>query len=174
MPKSIPGKILKNKVADIKVKEKSSNDEIVIYIDKGHSHEALTLLKNHPETLYNFLADLTVVDYYPSTPRFEVIYQLYSIKFNRSLRLKLRVSEKKPTVESVCDIWRGANWLEREAWDMYGIKFENHPNLTRLLLYEEFEGHPLRKDYPIMKMQPIIQMLRPLPIVEEYKEVEID
>jgi NADH-quinone oxidoreductase subunit C len=107
------------------------------------------------------LSDLTAVDYlkFPGRedgPRFEVVYHLYSLTHNHRLRLKVSVDEDDAVVPTVVSLWPIANWLEREVWDMFGIRFEGHPDLRRLLLYEEFEGHPLRKDYPIERRQPLI------------------
>lgn len=113
-------------------------------------------LRDDGELLYNFMMDLTAVDYFGQEPRFEVVYHLYSLAFNRRFRIKTRVSESDCAVDSVVELWPGANWFEREAYDMYGITFTGHPELRRILLYEEFQGHPLRKDYPLKKRQPLI------------------
>jgi NADH-quinone oxidoreductase subunit C len=99
---------------------------------------------------------LTVTDLYPRTPRFEVVYHFLSLAQNRRLRVKVPVPEEDPQVPSLVSHWPGANWLEREAWDMFGILFQGHPDLRRILMYDEFEGHPLRKDYPYRKRQPLI------------------
>ncbi|MBI3312076.1 MAG: NADH-quinone oxidoreductase subunit C [Candidatus Omnitrophica bacterium] len=88
--------------------------------------------------------------------RFEVAYHLYSLTRNHRVRLKVPVTAEDPTVDSVTSLWESANWFEREAWDMFGIRFTGHPDLTRILMYEPFEGHPLRKDYPVSKRQPLI------------------
>jgi NADH-quinone oxidoreductase subunit C len=102
------------------------------------------------------LIDLTAVDYLPREPRFEVVYHLHSISINHRVRIKLLVPEGEPEVDSATDLWSSANWLEREVWDLYGIRFAGHPDLRRLLLYEQFEGHPLRKDYPKERRQPLV------------------
>jgi len=96
------------------------------------------------------------VDYIPREPRFEVVIHLYSIPHGHRLRLKTPLEGDDPEMDTLTSVWRGTDWFEREAWDMYGIVFKGHPNLKRILLYEEFEGHPLRKDYPIDKRQPLI------------------
>ena len=88
--------------------------------------------------------------------RFEVVYHLYSLNQNHRLRLKVPLTETDPVVDSVTRVWHSADWFEREVWDMFGIRFSGHPNLKRILMYEPFDGHPLRKDYPINKRQPII------------------
>ena len=95
------------------------------------------------------LADLTAVDWHPREPRFEVIYHLHSIDKNQRLRLKCRLPEAAAEVDSVTSVWRSANWHEREIFDLFGIVFRGHPNLRRIMLPEDWEGHPLRKDYPV-------------------------
>src|SRR6266576_1108006 len=110
---------------------------------------------------FDMLTDLTAVDYlkYPGRedgPRFEVVYHLYSLAHNHRVRINTRVDEDDAVVPSAVGLWPSANWFEREVWDMFGVRFSGHPNLMRLLLYEEFVGHPLRKDYPIDRRQPLI------------------
>ena len=95
------------------------------------------------------LSSLTGVDWYPREPRFEVAYHLHSIERNQRLRLKCRLPGEAPRIESVTGVWRSANWYERETWDLFGIRFLNHPDLKRILLPEDWEGHPLRKDIPV-------------------------
>jgi len=107
---------------------------------------------------YNFLMDCTCVDLGPGKEgRFIVVYHFYSLANNTRVRLKAHVPENDPTIDSLTPLWGIANWYEREAWDMFGVKFKGHPNLKRLLLYEEFDGHPLRKDYPINRQQPLLK-----------------
>jgi NADH-quinone oxidoreductase subunit C len=110
---------------------------------------------------FEVLTDLTAVDYlrFPGRedgPRFEVVYHLYSLADNHRLRLKVRVDEDDAVVPTAVGLWPIADWLEREVWDMFGVRFDGHPDLRRLLMYEEFSGHPLRKDYPISRRQPLI------------------
>ena len=118
--------------------------------------EVCTFLRDDPALGFDFLMDVTAVDYIGTAPRFEVVYHLYSLRRNHRLRLKARVPEDNPRIPSLVAVWRGANWLERETYDMYGIRFEGHPDLRRIYLYEEFQGHPLRKDYPKEKRQPLV------------------
>ena len=92
----------------------------------------------------------------PEEVRFVVVYHFYSTKHKHRLRLVVPVEEAEAEVDSLTSLWAGADWLEREVWDMFGIRFKGHPNLKRILMYEEFEGHPLRKDYPVNKRQPLI------------------
>ena len=95
------------------------------------------------------LSAVTAVDRHPAEPRFEVIYHLHSIERNLRLRLKCYVSGANPEIDSVTGVWRAANWYEREVFDMFGIGFRNHPNLIRILMPTDWEGYPLRKDYPV-------------------------
>ena len=95
------------------------------------------------------LADITAVDWHPQEPRFEVVYHLHSIQRNTRLRLKCRLPGEAPEIDSVTSVWRSANWYEREVFDLFGIAFRNHPDLRRIMMPEDWEGHPLRKDYPI-------------------------
>ena len=121
--------------------------------------ETMRLLKEDPEFDFNVLMDLSAVDYLnfgESRARFEVVYHLYSLVKNHRLRVKVQVEEEDPAVPSVTTLWPAADWYEREVWDMFGIRFDGHPNLKRILMYEEFSGHPLRKDYPVNKRQPLI------------------
>ena len=120
-------------------------------------------LKETPELDFNFLMDLTAVDYLnfaggqiKKEPRFEVVYHFYSVKHNHRIRLKVPVDQKDQEIDTLSDLWPSANWYEREVWDMFGIRFRGHPNLKRILMYEEFQGHPLRKDYPYNKRQPLV------------------
>ena len=95
------------------------------------------------------LSAVTAVDWHPAEPRFEVVYHLHSLERNQRIRLKCRLGGNNPEIDSVTGVWRGANWYEREAFDMFGIGFRNHPNLLRILMPIDWEGHPLRKDYPV-------------------------
>jgi len=98
---------------------------------------------------YIRLSAVTAVDWHPANPRFEVVYHLHSLEPFRRLRVKSKVGGEKPEIESVYSVWRSADWYEREIWDMFGIHFTNHPNLQRILMPTDWEGHPLRKDYPV-------------------------
>jgi NADH-quinone oxidoreductase subunit C len=92
----------------------------------------------------------------PSSGRFAVVYHFYSLPLKHRLRVVVPVEETEPEVDSIASLWGAANWLEREVWDMFGIRFRGHPNLKRILMYEGFEGHALRKDYPVKKRQPLV------------------
>jgi NADH-quinone oxidoreductase subunit C len=95
------------------------------------------------------LSTVTAVDRYPAEPRFEVVYHLHSLERNERLRLKCRVTGEKPQIDSVTPVWRSADWYEREVFDLFGIRFNGHPDLRRIMLPDDWEGHPLRKDYPV-------------------------
>jgi NADH-quinone oxidoreductase subunit C len=128
-----------------------------ITVQKNVLVDLFKFLRDNPGLDFNFLMDLTAVDYLNRKDnRFEVVYHFYSLKHNDRLRVKVPVSEDDCTIDSVSSLWKTANWYEREVWDLYGIKFNDHPDMRRILLYEEFKGHPLRKDYPINKRQPLI------------------
>lgn len=98
---------------------------------------------------FNRICSITAVDWHPAEPRFEVVYHLHSTSTNKRVRIKCRLSGTSPEIDSVTSVWRGANWYERETFDMFGIGFRNHPNLVRILMPVDWEGHPLRKDYPV-------------------------
>jgi NADH-quinone oxidoreductase subunit C len=130
-------------------------------LERGALFDALQFCRDERELAFDVLMDLTAADYlkYPGRedgPRFEVVYHLYSLAHNHRVRLKVRVDEDDAVVASAVPLWPIADWLEREVWDMFGVRFAGHPDLRRLLMYEEFVGHPLRKDYPINRRQPLI------------------
>ena len=155
---------LKERFADAVSATASAHGDEMATVDPARIHEILRFLKDDPETSFDFLSDLTCVDYlaYPPAgrePRFEIVYQLYSTTKKHRLRIKAPLSDDRdhPEIDSCVSLWPGANWLEREVWDLYGIKFRGHPDLRRILMYEEFKGHPLRKDYPKEKRQPLVR-----------------
>jgi NADH-quinone oxidoreductase subunit C len=98
---------------------------------------------------YNFFEDLTAVDWFPRSPRFQLSYLLLSLSMKQRIRLRVLLEEASPAVESITPVWAGANYYEREVFDLFGIRFEEHPNLRRIMLPDEWKGHPLRKDYPV-------------------------
>jgi NADH-quinone oxidoreductase subunit C len=101
------------------------------------------------ELKFNLLTDATALDRYPLEPRFELNYQLVSIPLRQKLRIRVKLSGNDPVVDSLVPVWKGANWLEREIFDMFGIQFTGHPDLRRILLPDDWEGHPLRRDFPV-------------------------
>jgi NADH-quinone oxidoreductase subunit C len=133
------------------VKEiKEFRGQVSVMVKKGRLKEIMEYLHDTPELCCSLLKELCGVDYLgKKEPRFEVIYQLYSITHRHALRIRAEVPEDDPTIESVVSIWDGANWLERECYDMFGIRFTGHPDLRRILMPEDWEGYPLRKDYPL-------------------------
>ena len=142
----------------------SSHEErgdLTVVVERSALRDTLALCRDAGALGFDMLMDLTAVDYskFPGRedgPRFEVVYHLYSLGHNHRLRVKTQVDEDDAVVPSAVPLWPIANWFEREVWDMFGIRFDGHPDLRRLLLYEEFVGHPLRKDYPISRRQPLI------------------
>ncbi len=128
---------------------KYDRDEMSIYVERGSIREACALLKDDPECPFNFLSDVTCVDLLPSEPRFEVVYHLLSMSKKERVRLKVRLNSSSPAVESITSVWPGANYFEREVFDLFGVRFTGHPYLRRLLMPEDWEGYPLRKDYPV-------------------------
>jgi NADH-quinone oxidoreductase subunit C len=142
-----------------KVQEKFSGEsltfsdyknECVLQTDKKNIAAICNFLKNDPELLFELCEDITTIDWAKRKNRFTVVYHIYSLKNNFRLRIKTDLDESDCSVDSVTSVWKSANWYERESWDMYGIKFNNHPDLRRIYLPEDFEYHPLRKDFPLM------------------------
>jgi NADH-quinone oxidoreductase subunit C len=125
-------------------------DEFTVVLSAESIVRACTLLRDDPEFGFDMLIDLTAVDRVGSDSRFEIVYHLYSLQHRRYLSLKIVTDEARPEVLSVTGVWPSANWHERETFDMFGIKFNGHPDLRRLYMPEEFEYHPLRKDFPLM------------------------
>lgn len=139
-------KILKEKFGeDIRFEE--WRGELTAIVDREILFDCLKFLRENPFLFFDFLTDITAVDHYPQNPRFAMVYHLYSFKFSK--RIKVKSFLEKPEVQSCVSIWKGAEWPEREIYDLFGIYFAVHPNLKRILLWEKFEGFPLRKDYPM-------------------------
>ena len=138
--------------------------------------QVAAFLKSNAQSDMNMLTDLTAVDYPDREPRFEVVAHLYSLNRGHRLRIKARVGDRDgETVEldSLSELWGSANWLERECFDMFGVKFLGHPDLRRILTYPEFEGHPLRKDYPADRIQPLVQY-RDVPNIDKVAPFGVD
>jgi NADH-quinone oxidoreductase subunit C len=149
---------LKEKFAENILEVDSFRDDDTALIRPAAIVPLATFLKTDPELDYNYLMDLSAVDclHLGKPHRFEVVYHFFSLAKKHRVRIKIPLDARNPEVDSVSSLWAGADWYEREVWDMFGVKFRNHPNLKRILMYEEFQGHPLRKDYPIRKRQPLI------------------
>jgi NADH-quinone oxidoreductase subunit C len=123
-------------------------NELQVYVKKEFFTELMQLLREDKTLSYDLLLDVAGIDRLPDEPRFELVYVLFSLEYNRRLIVKLKVGVSD-TVPSVTGIWKSANWPEREVFDLLGIKFSGHPDLRRILTWDNFEGHPLRKDFPL-------------------------
>ena len=137
----------------------NKNGDEIIVIKKESVTDILSSLKNDSAFGFNMLMDLACVDYLfweEKENRFEVIYNLFSLTTHQRLIVKAEIHESDATIDSVTKLWPAADWYEREVWDMFGIQFKGHPNLKRILMYESFQGHALRKDYAYNKRQPLI------------------
>ena len=128
---------------------KLDRNELSIYIGRDAIREACAILRDTPELAYNFLSDVTCVDWYPAEPRFEVIYHLLSIPRKQRVRLKVQLAGDDVRVPSITSVWPSANYFEREVFDLFGVHFDGHPYLRRIMMPEDWQGHPLRKDYPV-------------------------
>ena len=147
----IPENLLENPIVaalrDLATTAKEEFGELTVEIEASKIVEANARCKN--KLGFERLTSVTGVDRYPAEPRYEVVYHLQAIAKKQRLRLKARIASDAAEIESVTPVYRAANWYERETFDMFGIKFLNHPDLTRILMPDDWEGHPLRKDYPI-------------------------
>ena len=144
-----PTELIKSAYPDAITDVIDAYGETTIVIDSARIADVAQFCRDTEGLEFNFLSDLVAVDYYPVEPRFAVCYHLYSIFFNRRVRLKAYMAGDDPHTPSVTHIWPSANWQEREAFDLMGIVFENHPDLRRVLMPRDWVGHPLRKDYPL-------------------------
>ena len=124
--------------------------DIAVLIDAKDILKTAELLKSDKELNFEMCTDITAVDSAHRKKRFTVVYNLYSLALNKRLRVKAEISSDVPEIDSVTQLWQSANWYERETWDMYGIKFINHPDLRRIYMPEEFKYHPLRKEFPVL------------------------
>ena len=133
----------------------SLDRQTTIYVSRDHVPELARALRDEPALAFAFLSELTAVDFWPKEPRFEVVYVLVSIAHRLRLRMKVRLAGDDPHVTTVSGVWPAANWLEREVWDLFGIAFDGHPDPRRLLMPEDWQGYPLRKDHPVqIRMTP--------------------
>ncbi len=165
-------KVLKKLTKKFKSQTIASHDHVgdeTLIIAPEHLLEVADFLRNDESMAFEMLVDVTGMDYLSREPRFEVIYHFRSMSLGHRLRVKVMVEEGKEVVPTLTHLWHSANWGEREVWDMYGIHFEGHPNLRRILMYEEFKGFPMRKDYPVQQSQPRMDLLAPeRDAIEEY------
>ena len=144
-----------------------------VYVPREQFVETMRALRDTPELRYAFLADIVAVDFFPREPRYEVVYLLASLgsgagfgETPRRLRVKVRVPGEDPRVPSLMNLWKAADWAERELWDMFGIRVDGHPDLRRILMPEDWDGHPQRRDYPVQIKQPV-KVYEPLQVSEE-------
>jgi NADH-quinone oxidoreductase subunit C len=144
----------------------SVDSQSTVYVPAEAWPAMARLLRDRPDLAFTFLAELTAVDFWPREPRFEIVYLLVSLTHHHRLRVKVRVGGEQPHLATVSEIWPAANWLEREVWDLFGVVFDGHPDLRRLLMPEDWDGFPLRKDYPVqIRMTP--RSVEPLQVSEE-------
>jgi NADH-quinone oxidoreductase subunit C len=134
----------------------------VVTVSREAALAVLRALRDEPDFGFDFLIDLTALDWFGREPRFEVVYQLKSTAHNSRLRVKVPVPGADAWAASAVELWKSADWLERECYDMFGIQFREHPDLRRILMYDSFVGHPLRKDYPVDRRQPIAEEVDPV------------
>ncbi|MEG9432212.1 NADH-quinone oxidoreductase subunit C [Terriglobus sp. ADX1] len=133
-------------LADLAVKAKFDRNELTIYVVSQNIVAAAIAVQ---KAGYNFLEDVTAVDWYPSEPRFQVTYHIVSHRLKQRVRLAALLDGEDPVIDSITSVWPSANFYEREVWDLFGIRFVGHPNLTRIMMPTDWKGHPLRKDYPV-------------------------
>ncbi|HEY4612651.1 MAG TPA: NADH-quinone oxidoreductase subunit C [Bacteroidota bacterium] len=141
---------LKAQFSDAILESNEFRDELTVVVPKERIAEVCRFLKFDAELRYDLLADLCGIDMYTPVKRFGVLYNLYSLKNKHRFRVKTFTEEDDPKVPTVTGVWATANWHERETYDMFGILFTGHPDLRRIYMPEEFEHHPLRKDFPLM------------------------
>jgi NADH-quinone oxidoreductase subunit C len=144
--------------------------QTTIYVSRDELPAVARVLRAGPDLRFDFLAELTAVDFWPREPRFELVYVLVSIEHRERLRLKVRLHGDDSHVGTVSGIWPAANWLEREVWDLFGVIFDGHPDPRRLLMPEDWDGYPLRKDYPV-QIKLAARTTEPLQVTEaEFRE----
>jgi NADH-quinone oxidoreductase subunit C len=149
---------LKERFGDAVLETSSWRGDEVAVVERARVAEVLTFLKHDAELRFDLPVDLTVIDWLGKKDvRFEVVYVLYSLAHRHRVRIKCRVPEDDATVATSIEVYPGFRWAEREAWDMYGVRFAGNPDPRRLFMYESFQGHPLRKDYPKEGRQPLVR-----------------
>ncbi len=139
-------KKLKDKFGSSILRESWFRDELTVWVRNSDLFAVCLYLKNLG---FNFLVDICAIDNYPSEPRFEIVYHICNMDERKRIRVKTNASGKNPEVASVVPIWKTANWHERECYDLMGIKFVGHPDMRRILMPDDWQGYPLRKDYPL-------------------------
>lgn len=152
--------LLKAQFGDKVLETHSQFGDDTAVVEASAWREIALFLRDDPRCAMNMFVDLTAVDYPDREPRFEVVLHLRSLERGHRLRLKARVGDEdgeNVAIDSLVPVWKGANWFERECYDLVGVTFVGHPDLRRILMYEEFKGHPLRKDYPAQQTQPLVE-----------------
>jgi NADH-quinone oxidoreductase subunit C len=143
----------------------SADSQTTISVSRDEWPALARLLRDQPDLRFDFLAELTAVDFWPRAPRFELVCLLVSLEHRARLRVKVPLNADDAHIGSVIAVWPAANWLEREVWDLFGIVFDGHPDLRRLLMPEDWDGHPLRKDYPV-QIRMAARTAEPLQVTE--------
>lgn len=160
----------KFKAAIVDAHNRLGNETVIVR--RESLRELATFLKADDKLKFDQLSDVTAVDYLNRQPRFEVVYHFYSTVLHHRLRVRVPLEEGSVELDTISDLFKSALWGEREVFDMYGVTFKGHPDLRRILMYDEFEGHPLRKDYPIQRSQPRMELRRrERDAVEEFKHL---
>jgi NADH-quinone oxidoreductase subunit C len=156
--------LLRSMLPQVALEPGGSSDQTTIRVPAEQLLDVCRVLRNQPELGFMFLADITAVDWWPREPRYEMVYHLASV--SERLRLKVVLPGQSAHLPTLQRLWPGACWLEREVWDMFGIEFDNHGDLRRLLMPEDWEGHPLRKDFPVqIRLKP--RAAEPLQVSKE-------
>ena len=152
--------LLKQEFPDDVTDFHAHRDDETVVIKRDALEAVCHFLRDDTRCSFEIMMDLTAVDRLEmnESPRFEMVYHFKSLTHARRLRLKVRLTEDDCKISSIHHLWKAVDWYERECFDMFGIVFEGHPDLRRILMYDEFEGHPLRKDYPIDKQQPLMEL----------------
>jgi NADH-quinone oxidoreductase subunit C len=140
--------------------------QTTVYASRDHVAALARALRDRADLRFDFLAEVTAVDFSPREPRYELVYMLVSTVLRHRVRLKVRLPGENARVATVSGIWPAANWLEREVWDLFGIVFDGHPDPRRLLMPDDWEGYPLRKDYPVQINRPV-RTAEPLQVTEQ-------
>jgi NADH-quinone oxidoreductase subunit C len=158
---------LKQQIPSVSIESAPSLDlHETIYLAAEDFPQAALALRDRPDLRFSLLAELTAIDQLPAEPRFELVYLLVSIEHRQRLRVRVRLAGSNPHIATVSSVWPAANWLEREVWDLFGIAFDGHPDPRRLLMPEDWEGYPLRKDYPV-QIQMTPKSSEPLQVSEQ-------
>jgi NADH-quinone oxidoreductase subunit C len=164
---------LSRAVPDAQLAPLGSGEQQALRVHREHLLDVCRALRDLPELRFSLLSDVTAVDWWPDEPRFEVVYLLASLEHKTRLRLKMALNGDEAYAPTVSTIWPGADWLEREVWDLFGIVFDGHPDLRRLLMPDDWDGHPLRKDYPV-QIEKAVQTEQSLGVTEEEFRARIE